>query len=131
MNEANGLNEVMFTSAAVLDLLLQIEELQDYTIGISETADGNLQLVVGQSVYLINGNESKTIQVEDEVVGEIEVTAEDAYNELLNNSIEIDPNSEMDQFNDTDYIQSGIIKEIAKSLTLGGLIRFASKHLLR
>lgn len=131
MNEANGLNEVMFTSAAVLDLLLQIEELQDYTIGISETPDGNLQLVVGQSVYLINGNESKTIQVEDEVVGEIEVTAEDAYNDLLNDSIEIDPNSEMDQFNDTDYIQSGIIKEIAKSLTLGGLIRFASKHLLR
>ena len=131
MNEANGLNEVMFTSAAVLDLLLQIEELQDYTVGMSETPDGNLQLVVGQSVYLINGNESKTIQVEDEVVGEIEVTAEDAYNDLLNNSIEIDPNSEMDQFNDTDYIQSGIIKEIAKSLTLGGLIRFASKHLLR
>lgn len=131
MNEANGLNEVMFTSAAVLDLLLQIEELQDYTLGISETPDGNLQLVVGQSVYLINGDESKTIQVEDEVVGEIEVTAEDAYNDLLNNSIEIDPSSEIDQFNDTDYIQSGIIKEIAKSLTLGGLIRFASKHLLR
>lgn len=131
MNEANGLNEVMFTSAAVLDLLLQIEELQDYTLGISETPDGNLQLVVGNSVYLINGNESKTIQVEDEVVGEIEVTAEDAYNDLLNNSIEIDPNSEMDQFDDNDIIQGGIIKEIAKSLTLGGLIRFASKHLLR
>lgn len=131
MNEANGLNEVMFTSAAVLDLLLQIEELQDYTLGISETPDGNLQLVIGNSVYLINGNESKTIQVEDEVVGEIEVTAEDAYNDLLNDSIEIDPNSEMDQFNDNDIIQGGIIKEIAKSLTLGGLIRFASKHLLK
>lgn len=131
MNEANGLNEVMFTSAAVLDLLLQIEELKDYSIGISETPNGDIQLQVGDSIYLINSDHSKTIQVEDTVVGEIEVTAEDAYNDLLENSIEIEPDSEMGQYYDSDVVEGSFLKEIAKSLTLGGMIRFASKHLLK
>lgn len=121
MNEANGLNEVMFTSAAVLDLLLQIDELKDYTIGMTETLDGDLQLQIGSSVYVIDNQDTKIIEVEDEVVGEIEVTTEDAYTEIIEDIGE--PESKP--------VEAGIIKDIAKSLALGGLIRFASKHLLK
>lgn len=124
MNEANGLNEVMFTSAAVLDLLLQIDELKDYTVGLTETLNGDIQLQIGDSTYMIDNQDTKIIEVDDQVVGEIEVTAEDAYTDIAEDvgygSVET-----------ADPVKAGLIKEIAKSLTLGGLIRFASKHLLK
>lgn len=140
MNEAtNGLNEVMFTSASVLDLLLQIDELKDYTIGMSETFDGKLQLQVGNSIYLINNDDSKTICVEPEVVGEIEVTNDEAYEEI-SATIEEDTGVEsyypaeweaVSYVDENEPVEGGIIKEIAKALTLGGMIRFATKHLLK
>lgn len=123
MNEANGLNEVMFTSAAVLDLLLQIDELKNYTVGMTETLDGELQLQIGDSIYLLTNDDTKTIEVEDEVVGEIELTTEDAYKEIADDVSEDGESAEP--------VEAGIIKEIAKSLALGGLIRFASKHLMK
>lgn len=126
MNEANGLNEVMFTSASVLDLLLQIDELRDYTISLTETLDGNIQLQVGDSTYLIENQDAKTIEVDDEVVGEIEVTNEDAYQDILNDS-----SGDIEQEFNEEPIEGSIIKEFAKSLALGGMIRFAQKHLLK
>lgn len=141
MNEANGLNEVVFTSAAVLDLLLQIDELKEYTIGMSETPDSQIQIQIGNSIYLINSEDCKTIRVEDEIVGEIEVTTEEAYGQ-----IETDIQSDADElpmyFEDEiveyydpdepqDAIEGSFIKDIAKSLALGGMIRFATKHLLK
>lgn len=126
MNEANGLNEVMFTSAAVLDLLLQLDELKNYPIGLTETLDGNIQLQIGDSIYLIENDHAKIINVDDEVVGEIELTTEDAYVEL--DSYTDTSNDSIDEF---EPVNAGIIKEVAKSLLLGGMIRFAGKHLLK
>lgn len=130
MNEANGLNEVVFTSAAMLDLLLQIDELAGYTIGLTETLDGQLQLQIGDSIYLVQTSDCQTIRVEDEVVGEIEEVTEDAYTEILD-CIESECDyPTYDETTDT-IVEGSIIKEIAKSLTLGGMIRFATKHLLK
>ena len=125
----NDKNEVMFTSVAVLDLLLQIDELNDYDIGLSETQDGNLQLQVGTSTYIINNNDTTTISVDDEIVDEISETAEDAYEDLL------DDTAELSEFNNDDTaddipIEGGLLKDVAKSLLLGGMIKFAKKHLL-
>lgn len=133
MNEANGLNEIVFTSAAVLDLLLKIDELKDYTVGLTETLNGELQLQIGDSIYLIDPNNSTTIRVEDEIVGEIEIQTEEAYNEISEDiACEFDEPQFLDsEISNDDIIEGGIIKEIAKSLTLGGLIRFTAKHLLK
>lgn len=133
MNEANGLNEVIFTSAAVLDLLLQIDELSDYTIGMTETLDGDLQLQVGNSIYLIDSQDSKIIRVEDQIVGEIEITTEEAYDEILQ---DVEVESDLPSYDEVDaeaddVVEGSFIKDIAKSLALGGLIRFATKNLLK
>lgn len=121
--------ELMFTSAAVLGLLLQIDELKDYTIGVSESLDGGLQIQIGDSVYLIKDNNSTEISVDDSVIDEIESTTEDAYNEI---SEEIGEESDMPFYTDADeVVEGGILKEIAKSLALGGLIRFATKRLMK
>lgn len=129
MEPRNGMDEVMFTSASVLDLLLQIEELQDYSIGMNETLDGQLQLQVGDSVYTINNSNCTTVEVDDWVVGQIDKTTDEAYQDIVDQTMDI---SDLPQYEEEiDTIEGSFIKEIAKSLTLGGLIRFAGKHLLK
>lgn len=128
MDKSNNLGELMFTSASVLDLLLQIDELKDYVIGLTETLDGNIQLQIGDSIYLIENDNATIIDVDDEVVAEIESTSEDAYTEICEDAyIDITEN-DIDGF---EPVNGGIIKEIAKSLLLGGMVRFAGKHLLK
>jgi len=122
-------HEVVFTSVAVLDLLLQIDELKDYDIGLSETEDGNLQLQIGTSTYIINNDDTSVISVDDEVVDEISETAEDAYEDLLSDTAELSEVS-IDDTADDIPIEGGLLKDVAKSLLLGGMIRFAKKHLL-
>ena len=65
-NSSDG--QLMFTPASVVDLLLQIDELKDKTIIIAETPDGQLQLTVGDSIYMIDDNSSESVEVEEEVV---------------------------------------------------------------
>lgn len=129
MDEITKVNEVMFTSASVLDLLLQIDELKEYTISLTETLDKNIQLQIGDSVYLIENDNAKTVNVDGEVVEEIESTTEDAYTEIEDYIDVIDETfRDIDEF---EPVNAGIIKEVAKSLLLGGMIRFAGKHLLK
>ena len=45
------MGNLLFTPSAVLDLLVQIDELKDKEVGIVETLDGNLQLSIGDSDY--------------------------------------------------------------------------------
>lgn len=126
MNEDKDMSSILFTSASVLDLLLQIEELKDYTIGMTETLDGKIQLQIDESIYEIDNN-ATILKVDDSIIQEIDTTIETTYDELIDDiEQDIDTYEEID----IDIIEGGIIKEVAKSLALGGLIRFARKHLL-
>ena len=116
-NSSDG--QLMFTPASVVDLLLQIDELKDKTIIIAETPDGQLQLTVGDSIYMIDDDSSESIEVEDEVVDIIEETNSNAFEEL-EDGLEVTE----------EPIEGGIIKDAVKSLLLGGMIKFAKKHLL-
>lgn len=116
---SNSDSQLMFTPASVVDLLLQIDELKDKTIIIAETPDGKLQLTIGDSIYMIDDNSSESIEVEDEVVDIIEETNSDAFEEI-EDGLEVSEQP----------VEGGIIKEAVKSLLLGGMIKFAKKHLL-
>ena len=43
----------LFNASEVLGLLLQIRELRQYHIGLTEIFDGGLQITVGNSIYQI------------------------------------------------------------------------------
>ena len=116
-NNVDG--QLMFTPAAVVDLLLQIDELKDKTIIIAETPNGQLQLTIGDSIYMIDDNVSESVEVEDDVVDIIEETNSTAFEEI-EEELEVSE----------EPIEGGIIKEAVKSLLLGGMIKFAKKHLL-
>ena len=109
--------DILFTPAAVLDLLTQIDELHDYEIGITEEMNGKLQLTVGNSVYSI-ADETTDIPVDNAMINDIADINMEAY-ESLSEQGEVD----------LLPVESGIIKEFAKTLLVGGLVRLTTKIL--
>lgn len=111
-------SSILFTPAAVLDLLSSIDELQDVEVGITETLDGNIQCQVGNSFYEIRQEDAEEVQVDESVAEQVEDINETAYENL-----------------DEDYdrsqqpIESGIIKEALKTLMIGGMVRLGAKWL--
>ena len=122
--EESGYSQVMFTPAAVLDLLTQIEELADKQISLTETLDGKIQIGIGESDYIIEPN-TTDIEVDDEVVEVIDEENTAAYEDIVDSGY-----AEMAD-DDIEPIEGGMLKDAAKALLLGGLIRFAGKHLLK
>lgn len=116
--------QILFTPAAVLDLLSQIEELSDAPVGLAETVDGKIQISVGDSTYIIENSNIDSIDVEPDVVDAIDEANLEAYQDLIDSDL-------IEYIDDEEPINGGIIKEGIKSLLLGGMIRFAGKHLLQ
>jgi hypothetical protein len=109
------MEELVFTPAAVLDLLAQIEELQQYDIGVSETPDG-VQVQIGESIYLIPFADATDIEVPEDVSDEIADLNEETYENI----------SYADEVSN-DYIESGLLKEVVKTLLVGGVARLVNK----
>lgn len=107
--------EVLFTSAALLDFLSQVDELQDKNIAVNDTNGSTMQITIGDSTYDINLANAEPIEVEPEVVDEVS----EVIDETLD-SMDIDT---------MEDIEGGIIKEALKSMALGGLIRLTGKLL--
>ena len=111
------MENVVFTPASVLSLLTKIDELKDVNVGMTETMDGKLQLQVGESVYELEPETPTDIQVEESVVEKVEDANQGAYEEL----------AEEGEVEIQEPITSGILKEIAKTLLVGGMVRLTGK----
>ena len=115
-------NNIVFTPASLLDLLSKIDELSEYDIGLTETFDGDLQLTVGDSAYIIDSEDAVEVSVDESVADTIEDANLTAY-ENLDDSIDVE------MYDENEPIESGILKEVAKTLLVGGLVRLGTKLL--
>lgn len=115
------MDSIVFTPASIIDLLSKIDELADYDISITETIDGGFQLTVGDSAYLIPDDAATDVSVPEEAVKTIEDANLEAY-ENLDDSIDVNMGA------DTP-VESGILKEVAKTLLVGGIVRLGAKLL--
>lgn len=107
-----NMDELLFTPAAVLDLLTQIEELKDHNINVIDSGD-SIQIQIGDSTYKVNTSSANDIEVEEDVVSEVSDINTDAYDELeASGTVEL-----------SEPVESGLLKSAVKSLLLGGLIR--------
>ena len=113
------MENIVFTPASLIDLLSQIDELSEFNVGITETIDGDLQLEIGDSIYSIQTEEAIDVTVDESVVNQIEIVNESAY-ESLSDDVDVEY---------LETIESGILKEAAKSLLLGGMLRLSAKLL--
>lgn len=110
------MDTLVFTPAALVDLLTQIEELSEYDISISESSDGSIQINIGSSTYSISADNADEVSVSEDVVDEIETINDEAYDNMPDDI-------------DIETVESGILKEIAKTLLVGGMVRLTKKLL--
>ena len=113
------MGSILFTPASLIDLLSQIDELSEYDINITETIDGKLQLGIGESTYLIDDEDATDVAVSEDVADTVEDINLEAY-ENLDDDIDV-------HVSDDQVIESGVLKEIAKTLLVGGMVRLAGK----
>lgn len=122
------MDQLLFTPAALLSLLVQIDELKDKEIGLTENLDGTIQLTVGQSTYQINDNTSVEFEVDSEVIEELDDLNEDTYLDMQDVAdVDMDFVTELDE--DSTAVQGGILSEFFKTLAVGGMIRLTAKML--
>jgi len=114
-------NEILFTTAGLLDFLRQIDELSDKDISIDETGS-TIVVTIGESAYEIDTNQASDVEVPDEVVEEVADVADEAYAELGEDGVEIDNPEE-------EPVEGGIISELLKTLAVGGMVRLTGKVL--
>lgn len=113
------MDEIVFTPAGLLDLLSQIDELSSVDIGVTETLDGKLQVIVGNSIYILDTKSIESLPTDSEVVQQLNEISEDTYSDL----------SSSGDYIDNSPISSGVIGELAKTLLVGGMARLTAKYL--
>lgn len=111
-------NEILFTTASLLDFLQQIEELSDKDIVLNED-DAAITVAIGESTYSISKNAAEAVEVPDEIVEEVAEINETTYEEL--------DGVEYSEVSDEETVEGGIISETLKTLAIGGLVRLTGK----
>lgn len=119
------MDELLFTPAAVLELLSNIDELKGVDVGIVETLNNELQITVGSSSYIISADNATTIEVDEDALESVDEANIDTY-ERLSESGELDVDISTDGHQN---VEGGIIKELAKTLLIGGMVRLTDKLL--
>lgn len=114
-------NEILLTSASLLDFLRQIDELSDKDIILNED-DSAITVTIGDSTYSINKSDAEEVEVPDEVVDEVAEINESTFEEL--DDVEYTPEAA-----DEEPVEGGIISEALKTLAVGGMVRLTSKLL--
>lgn len=113
-------NEILFTTASLLDFLQQIDELSDKDIIVDEN-DSAITITIGESTYSIDKNNAEDVEVEPEVVDEVSDINETTFEEL--------DDVEYSEIADEEVVEGGIISEALKTLAVGGMVRLTSKLL--
>ena len=111
------MDQLVFTSASILDLLSSIDELKDKNINLTETESG-ISITIGESTYEIDTANAVEVEVDEEVVEEIDEVTSEAYSELSDNGVDVQ-----------DEIEGGPIKELIKTLMLGGMVKMTANML--
>lgn len=117
------MDEILFTSAALLDFLRQLDELSDKDISIDETGS-SITVNIGESTYNIDLKQASDVEVDEEVVEEVSEVADEAYDTMESEGVEFTETTEGEE-----VVEGGLISEALKSLLVGGMVRLTSKML--
>lgn len=115
-------DKLVLTPSALFTFLSEIEELSDKEISISEGAD-DITVTVGESTYVIESPKDSEVVVDDEAIEEIDKIDDDGYNDIDY----VEEDVEISGEDADDAVEGGIIKELAKTLLVGGLVRLTTK----
>lgn len=101
----------VLTVSGLVSFLSQIEQLKDCNIEVSENED-SICISIDECTYCLEPSLDSIVEVDSEVVDTIDVIDEEGWEDLSDYIEE-----------DEDIIEGGIIKELIKTLAIGGLVR--------
>lgn len=111
-------HELVFTPSAVLSLLTEIEELDGKEISFTENED-SVEITIDEAVYTIEAGEAAEVEIDEDSLDAVADVNEEGYSDLEQNS-----NISFEEADDP--VEGGIIKELVKTLAIGGLVRLTS-----
>lgn len=100
---------VVLTGSALITLLSQIEELKGLDLEITEL-DDYISVKIGENTYELEAPVESTVSVDSETFDNIDELNTEGYEEFD------------DEMTD-EAVEGGIIKELIKTLAVGGLVR--------
>ena len=107
-------SKLVLTPSALLTFLSQIEEIdQDLELGIDEGED-QLTVHIGESVYVLESADESEVPIDDSAFEDVEDIDQEGYDIF---------EDEIGELTDDEPIEGGILKELAKTLYVGGLVR--------
>jgi len=111
------MDQLIITPAGLLEILSSIEELKDVEVSVVESGSAGLDVTVGTNTYHIQVAADNTVGAPADVINEVEAINDEAYSELESSGdVEL-----------SDRVESGILKELAKTLLVGGLVRLTKR----
>lgn len=108
-------DQLLFSSASVLDLLANIKELEQYDITLDEQSNG-VTIKIGDSEYAVSNRAAEKVVVDDNVLEEIDEITSEAFEDI------VAPDA-------LEHVEGGILSGLAKTLLIGGMVRLSSKLL--
>lgn len=109
---------LLLTPASLVDFLSQIDELSEKSISLNSDNE-YIEVSIGEATYRIRPQDAVNVPVSVDDIDEVNDAADDTYDELVDNGY----------IENSDEIESGIIKELIKTLAIGGMVRLAAKKL--
>ena len=109
---------LLLTPASLVDFLSQIDELSEKSISLNSD-NGYIEVSIGETTYRIRPQDEVNVPVSVDDIDEVNDAADDTYDELVDNGY----------VENSDEIESGLIKELIKTLAIGGMVRLAAKKL--
>lgn len=109
---------LLLTPASLVDFLSQIDELSEKSISLNSN-NGYIEVSIGEATYRIRPQDEVNVPVSVDDIDEVNNAADDTYDELVDNGY----------IENSDEIESGLIKELIKTLAIGGMVRLAAKKL--
>lgn len=109
---------LLLTPASLVDFLSQIDELAEKSISLNSD-NGYIEVSIGEATYRIRPQDEVNVPVSVDDIDEVNEAADDTYDELVDNGY----------VENSDEIESGLIKELIKTLAIGGMVRLAAKKL--
>lgn len=109
---------LLLTPASLVDFLSQIDELSEKSISLNSDS-GYIEVSIGEATYRIRPQDEVNVPVSVDDIDEVNDAADDTYDELVDNGY----------IENSDEIESGLIKELIKTLAIGGMVRLAAKKL--
>lgn len=104
--------ELLLTSVSLFDILSQIPELSSCKIDVSDTGT-SISIKIDDNTYVVNSSSNDIVPAPESVVQDVSEIVDTEYS----------------RSDSSENIESGVFKEIVKTLAVGGLVRLSAKLL--